>query len=132
MNSSLLCSRAAFDRFSRISKLVPIKQRFLPAAVLCVCVLALGLTSPKASAQNNEWTWMGGTDSNNQAGVYGTLGTPATGNLPGSRDSAATWTDSNGNLWLFGGTGIDASGNLGYLNDLWEYSPSTNQWTWMG
>ena len=61
-----------------------------------------------------------------QAGVYGTLGTPAAGNIPGGRDGAATWTDSSGNLWLFGGFGFDANGTMGYLNDLWEFNPSTN------
>ncbi len=64
----------------------------------------------------NEWAWMGGSNtviclkSNSgicvswgQSGVYGTLGTPASGNVPGARYSSATWTDSSGNLWLFGG-----------------------------
>ncbi|HTW78720.1 MAG TPA: kelch repeat-containing protein [Terracidiphilus sp.] len=85
----------------------------------------------------NQWTWMGGSSSipwpaRGQSGVYGTLGTPAAGNIPGSRSSAATWTDTSGNLWLFGGDGYDASGNSGDLNDLWEFNPSTNQWAWMG
>jgi hypothetical protein len=83
----------------------------------------------------NEWAWMGGsvdvtclkTNSGicgawGQPGVYGTLGTPASGNAPGARYSAAAWTDSSGNLWLFGGYGDDAQGNGGYLNDLWQYS----------
>ena len=43
-----------------------------------------------------------------QPGVYGTLGIAAAGNIPGARDSAATWTDSNGNFWLFGGEGADS------------------------
>jgi N-acetylneuraminic acid mutarotase len=65
--------------------------------------------------------------------VYGTLGTPAAGNFPGARIAATSWTDSNGNLWLFGGDGIDSVGvqDNGYLNDLWEYNPATNQWAWM-
>ena len=29
-----------------------------------------------------------------QPGVYGTLGTPAAGDIPGSRHSASSWTDS--------------------------------------
>jgi len=37
-----------------------------------------------------------------QLGVYGTLGTRATGNVPGGRYSAVSWTDNGGNLWLFG------------------------------
>ncbi|HWG19258.1 MAG TPA: chitobiase/beta-hexosaminidase C-terminal domain-containing protein [Terracidiphilus sp.] len=84
------------------------------------------------TSSTNEWTWMGGSSTENQPGVYGTLGTPAAGNIPGSRWHAANWTDGSGHFWLFGGTGIDAAGNNGYLNDLWEFNPSTNQWTWMG
>jgi N-acetylneuraminic acid mutarotase len=84
-----------------------------------------------------EWTWMGGsstvpnTTSGGYAGKYGTIFTPSTGNLPGSRTDATTWTDSNGNLWLFGGEGLDSAGNEGSLNDLWEYNVSTREWTWI-
>ena len=80
----------------------------------------------------NEWTWMGGSSTGQQPGVYGALGTPAVGNSPGSRYDASSWTDSSGNLWLFGGYGYDAIGSIGFLNDLWEFTPSTNQWAWMG
>ena len=81
---------------------------------------------------NNKWAWMGGNTSGNQPGVYGTLRTPATTNIPGGRYAAACWTDLNGKLWLFGGDGYDANGNWDQLNDLWEFNPSTNQWAWMG
>ena len=67
-----------------------------------------------------------------QPGVYGTLGTPAAGNIPGSRASASTWTDSNGHFWLFGGTIPAVTPQYDYFNDLWEFNPSTNQWAWMG
>jgi N-acetylneuraminic acid mutarotase len=87
----------------------------------------------------NEWAWMGGNSTMScgtygcgQPGVYGTLGTPAAGNVPGGRYLATSWTDSVGNLWLFGGLGKDSVGPQGYLNDLWELNPSTNEWTWMG
>jgi len=85
----------------------------------------------------NEWTWMAGntSDGNNSAraipGVYGTLGTPAAGNLPGGRDNASSSTDSSGNFWLFGGNGYDSVGACGILNDLWEFNPSSHEWTWM-
>ena len=84
------------------------------------------------------WAWMGGSGTLScsticgNSGVYGTLGTPAAGDLPGSRGSAMSWTDPNGNLWLFGGVGYDAKGVEGMLNDLWKFNPSTNQWAWMG
>jgi N-acetylneuraminic acid mutarotase len=80
----------------------------------------------------NEWAWMSGSSAGNQSGVYGTLGTPAAGNVPGGRNGASSWTDSHGNLWLFGGNGYDSNGLQGLLNDLWMFSPSTNEWAWMG
>jgi N-acetylneuraminic acid mutarotase len=80
-----------------------------------------------------QWAWMSGSNTaGNLPGVYGTLGTPAVANTPGSRLWAAGWTDSQGNLWLFGGSGSSANGGQDLLNDLWKFSPSTNQWTWMG
>lgn len=84
-----------------------------------------------------EWAWMAGSSTlpasptQGVAGVYGTLGTPASGNLPGSRQFASTSTDGDGNLWLFGGDGVDSSGSPGWLNDLWKFTPSTGLWTWM-
>jgi protein involved in polysaccharide export with SLBB domain len=87
----------------------------------------------------NLWAWMGGTGTINCApsgcavnGVYGTLGSPASGNFPGAHKNASDWVDSSGNLWLFGGTGTDANGSNGEMNDLWRFNPSTYQWTWMG
>ena len=77
------------------------------------------------------WTWMSGATTGNLAGVYGTQGTPAPGNVPGSRSAIVSWKDSAGNFWLFGGAGFDSTDLDSYLNDLWRYSPSTNQWTWM-
>ena len=83
----------------------------------------------------NLWTWMGGSDvvgsNGGQPGIYGTMGTPWTGNIPGGRESGMTWVDSNGNLWLYGGEGFDAQGNGFQLNDVWEFNPSTNEWTWV-
>jgi N-acetylneuraminic acid mutarotase len=73
------------------------------------------------------WTWIGGSNIEGANGVYGTKGIAAAGNVPGARDSAASWTDAAGNLWLFGGT----PGFPQNFNDLWRYSPSTNSWTWM-
>jgi len=76
--------------------------------------------------------WMGGSNKASEPGVYGTLGVPATGNIPGARAFGATWADSSGNSWLFGGSGEDASGASNYLNDIWEFAPTANEWAWMG
>jgi hypothetical protein len=93
----------------------------------------------------NEWTWMGGSTTltvnyGGETAVYGTLLTPAAGNVPGGRQSASSWIDSSGNLWLFGGFGEDAGATCagvspGDLNDLWEFKPSLGaygEWAWMG
>jgi N-acetylneuraminic acid mutarotase len=80
----------------------------------------------------SEWMWVGGSSTVNKNGAnYGTLGVAAALNVPGGRFSSSTWTDSTGNFWLFGGTGYDATGVLTALNDLWRFSPTTKQWTWV-
>ena len=86
----------------------------------------------KFNPSTNEWAWMGGSMLVGQNGTYGALKASATGNIPGAREGATGWTDSGGHLWLFGGQGYDSRGNEGYLNDLWEFDPSTNEWAWMG
>jgi len=84
------------------------------------------------SPTSKEWTWIGGSNKGTATGVYGTLGVAAASNMPGSRISAVSWTDSSGNLWLFGGLGVDSTGGSGWLNDLWMFSPTSKEWTWMG
>ena len=66
----------------------------------------------------------------NQSSVYGTMGTPAAANIPGGRSDATSWTDASGALWLYGGSGY-GNGNYDYLNELWKFNSSSNQWTWM-
>ena len=78
-----------------------------------------------------EWTWVGGSTTANAAGIYGTKGAPAAGNMPGAREVSASWVDASGNLWVFGGSGFDSVGASGDLADLWEFSPTTGQWTWI-
>ena len=85
----------------------------------------------KYNLSSGQWTWVVGEDAANATGAYGTLGTAATGNLPGARQAANSWIDSSGNLWLFGGVGYDSTGAVGNLDDLWRYSPSSAEWTWV-
>ena len=84
------------------------------------------------SPTTKEWMWVSGSSTGNASGVYGTLGVASTSTVPGARWNPVSWTDSSGNLWLFGGQGLDSTGASGWLNDLWEFSPSTKEWTWMG
>ena len=97
-----------------------------------LAVLLLGFASAGAHGQTGQWSWVSGSYNTNSAGVYGTLGTPAPGNTPGSRRYASNWTDRNGNFWLFGGDGYDADDHENSLNDLWEFNPSLQEWAWMG
>jgi N-acetylneuraminic acid mutarotase len=91
------------------------------------------------SPASGKWTWISGSDTVGKGSlvpsVYGTLGVPAAENTPGGRSAGLAWKDKQGNAWLFGGYGADGatSGSLsGWLNDLWEFDPSTREWTWMG
>lgn len=92
------------------------------------------------SSSTGEWVWVdgsvAGTVASGPLGVYGTLKTPSSSNVPGARSGSVSWIDSAGNLWLFGGSGNDSTGS-GQLNDLWKYTPAATfgalgTWTWMG
>jgi len=89
----------------------------------------------KFSPATGQWTWVSGSatvaTATNAIGVYGTKGVAAATNTPGARESATAWIDAKGNLWLFGGLAYDSTGNQAAINDLWEYTPSTGQWTWV-
>ena len=78
---------------------------------------------------SNEWTWVSGSAMSNASGVYGALGMPAPGNVPGARALATAWIDGAGSLYVFGGQGYDSAGTNGSLNDLWKFS--AGQWTWV-
>jgi len=84
------------------------------------------------SPGSDQWTWVSGSNTVSATGVYGTLGVAAAGNVPGARSGSVAWFDSAGDLWLLGGVGLDSAGTLGYLNDLWRYTPGGGQWTWVG
>ncbi len=73
----------------------------------------------------NTWTWISGTSVGNHPGVSGELGVPSVNNIPAGRLQAVSFAQNN-YLWLFGGY------TNYYINDLWRYSLSTGEWTWMG
>jgi N-acetylneuraminic acid mutarotase len=107
-----------------------------PAGQTCLVSHGTGVVSSVANSDvkiscSGPWTWVGGAAAANAAGVYGTQGIAAAGNVPGARGSSVSWTDGAGNFWLFGGTFVDVNGDLFFLNDLWRYSPSNGLWTWI-
>ena len=79
------------------------------------------------------WTWVGGSNVGGSAATYsfGTMQVASSSNMPNPRSSAMYWTDLSGNFWMFGGQGYLAK-TAATQNDLWEYSTSTHQWTWVG
>ncbi len=83
----------------------------------------------KYDISTNEWTWIGGSNTIEDAGNYGTKCVSSVNYLPPSRcGSRSCWTDDCGNFWLFGGYTMPTS-NL--HNDLWVYEPTTNKWKWV-
>jgi N-acetylneuraminic acid mutarotase len=85
----------------------------------------------KYNVSTGKWTWISGDNATNKNGVYGTKGTAAAANKPGSRQGQTAWSDAAGNFYIYGGQGYDGSGNMGYMNDLWKYDPVAGQWTWI-
>jgi hypothetical protein len=89
----------------------------------------------KYNIASGQWTWVAGSNTANQNGVYGTKGTGAAANAPGARQAAVLWADTAGNIWLFGGFGLDSLGTGtpppqgAILNDLWEFTGG--QWVWI-
>ena len=84
----------------------------------------------KYNIGTNQWTWVSGSNVSNQVGSYALLGMNLPTNNPGGRIGGVPVVDLSGNLWLFGGNGYGASGSTGFLNDLWRYDISSDQWTW--
>ncbi|MES2516395.1 MAG: kelch repeat-containing protein [Bacteroidota bacterium] len=88
--------------------------------------LSLILTCNLVIAQVPQFTWMSGSDTAYSIGVYGTKGVPSVNNIPSPRWNSVSWSTNN-TLWLLGGY----FGNYDYTNDLWKYTISTNEWTWV-
>lgn len=85
----------------------------------------------KFNPSNLQWTWMGGSNIVGATGVYGTQGVASSSNFPGARNVSNSWTDKTGNFWLIAGNANDSTGTGDAINDVWKYSPTSNQWTWV-
>jgi hypothetical protein len=83
---------------------------------------------------SKEWTWVGGTDLFQSAGVYGQIGVPSPSNFPGARYYSVSFDTRKADqlLWLFGGRGVDSNGVFGSLNDFWNFNIQQKEWTWAG
>jgi hypothetical protein len=79
-----------------------------------------------------KWTFVKGDQGSNAGAEYGTRGVSHANNKPGSRYLYATFKAVDGSLWLYGGYGyFTTAGPQGYMNDLWKYDITKNEWTWM-
>ena len=91
----------------------------------------------KYNLATDMWTWVHG-DTVSTTTVYGLRGVPKSTNTPGTRTGVTAWSDASGKFWLFGGFGKVSTPYIyrinyytGNLNDLWNYDPATNLWTWV-
>ena len=112
---------------------VPIKRKiFIHFTIFFLSLAGIYHTTLAQLSNTLPWTFMKGDSTTNNNGIYGNIGTSASGNKPGGREGCGiNWTDASGNLWMFGDYGYPASGGSFYLNDLWKFNPSSNQWTWV-
>lgn len=58
------------------------------------------------------WTWISGSNLNNQIGYYGVKGVASASNVPGARSLARMWMDFDNKIWLFGGNVYGAGKRL--------------------
>jgi predicted Ser/Thr protein kinase len=90
-----------------------------------------GLLADLLQWNGTAWQYIDGPKTKDTPGNYPTQpGTSSPSIFPGSRIGAAMWLDDIGDVWLFGGSGYGEA-DSGYLNDLWKYSATSNQWTWV-
>ena len=86
-------------------------------------------TPNTTAGQPGTWTWVKGSNTGSDNGVYGTLARPYltyyvwTPRWAQQCDTLGRY--QRGQLWLFGGEGYDSTSTTGngYLNDLWRYLP---------
>jgi N-acetylneuraminic acid mutarotase len=84
-----------------------------------------------AQVNANNWTWIKGSNVIDQPGYYGFNGIPNVFTSPGGRQAHVASSTISGKLLLMGGFGKDYAGNDGKQNDLWQFDPATNNWTWL-
>ncbi|MBK8848487.1 MAG: hypothetical protein IPO27_18880 [Bacteroidetes bacterium] len=77
----------------------------------------------------DEWTWMHGSSVSDVYGNFGTLGVASINNDPPSRWCYASSRDQNGSFRIYGGKHSD-NGTIEVYNDVWQFTPATNEWMW--
>ncbi len=75
-----------------------------------------------------QWTWMGGSNQENNPGNYGVMGVENTTNTPAARSSYTHWI--NGNYLYLSGGGSFVTNSV--FSDVWRFNMNTNNWAWIG
>lgn len=78
-----------------------------------------------------KWAFLGGPQTRNAGGDWGTRKVSSPSNWPSARVTPSYTHDASGNLWMYGGTGKDSADTYGRLGDLWKFDVSTHEWTWV-
>src|SRR6185437_14142445 len=83
----------------------------------------------------NNWTWIKGSKSPSQPGIFAPSNIYLSTNMPGGRLASQYWVVNN-RCYLFGGDGYGIAGwgtyaRDDYLNDMWEYDTLSNDWKWI-
>ena len=80
------------------------------------------------SPASNDWTWMSGTNVADDNGNYGELCSSSVNYIPAARfENRARWTDPCGNFWMYSGARGDGFDTA--WADLWQFNPTTLEWT---
>jgi gliding motility-associated-like protein len=83
----------------------------------------------KYDISNNMWTWVGGTQLTDYAGNYDGYCKPANNKYPRGRlENRSAYPRCSSFAYDLGG--ITSTGSA-FLNDLWFYNISNNEWTWL-
>lgn len=79
----------------------------------------------KYNMATNEWTWMRGNITTNRPAFFGKKGVENSNNIPEAKRHVFLWNE-NGIIKTFGGR----TNNRGNTIDIWNYSPTSNNFTW--
>jgi len=86
----------------------------------------------KYSIIDGQWVFLSGSGNASVLATHGTQHQPDVNNNPGSRVGGCFWASASEDiLYFFGGTYNDGISSNFIYNDLWEYSISSNVWTWI-
>jgi N-acetylneuraminic acid mutarotase len=103
--------------------------------LISLCFSIILVTASRVNANSiiiDSWTWVSGSEFDDQSPLYGLKGIENPNYRPGARQGGATWVDEQNNcFWIFGGYGWDNNSYSGHLNDIWRYNFTSQNWAWI-